>query len=225
MKMTLIFSVFCVFLFTWNGVEGQIREKVLKEDEAATITISDREPPGSILFWIRLRENGQGFEHIGAYSKRSPKVEDEERFELTEKGLKVKHFDRLKDSGTYSCVSINNNKLQFDCVTKLRGEQVPTTSKPKETPRIQTEAMTTKATVNCRHNFIGKLNERIDVRLGCELHILIPLAAGSGLLLLILIFTILYCNRIRTRRCPHHYKRQPRSRTAGHKTLPNPPDY
>ncbi|XP_046723011.1 T-cell surface glycoprotein CD8 alpha chain isoform X2 [Silurus meridionalis] len=159
MKMTLIFSVFCVFLFTWNGVEGQIREKVLKEDEAATITISDREPPGSILFWIRLRENGQGFEHIGAYSKRSPKVEDEERFELTEKGLKVKHFDRLKDSGTYSCVSINNNKLQFDCVTKLRGEQVPTTSKPKETPRIQTEAMTTKATVNCRHNFIDDLHK------------------------------------------------------------------
>ncbi|MCJ8741172.1 hypothetical protein PDJAM_G00067670 [Pangasius djambal] len=212
--------------FTSLGVEGAVPEKVIKENEDASLSCGG--VSSATVFWLRLKENGQGFEYVATFSKskNSGKTPDSTKFHVSEKSLAITRFEKQKDSGTYSCVSINNNELQFSGITKLRGETVPTTIKPKiPTTRIQTAAITTKPEVTCGRNSKGTKSEKLDVLLGCELHIFIPLAAGCGLLLLILVFTILYCNRVRTRRCPHHYKRQPRSRPAGHKTLPNPPDY
>ncbi|KAB5549253.1 hypothetical protein PHYPO_G00065300 [Pangasianodon hypophthalmus] len=227
--MTQILSVLCVFLL-FHGVEGAVQEKVVEENKNERLTCVGAS--SATVFWLRLKENGQGFEYVATYSKskNSGKVSDKNKFAVSEKSFEITSFEKQKDSGTYSCVSINNNELQFGGTTKLRGETVPTTIKPKiQTTPVQQAAITTKPAVTCGRNSkvstSGTKSERLDVLLGCELHIFIPLAAGCGLLLLILVITILYCNRIRTRRCPHHYKKQSRSRPAGHKTLPSPPDY
>ncbi|NP_001187260.1 T-cell surface glycoprotein CD8 alpha chain precursor [Ictalurus punctatus] len=223
--MALILSVLCVVLLGFHGVEGNVKELVIKEKQPATITCDKNYP--STVFWLRLKENGQGFEYIASYSKtkKSGKVAEGGNYKVAEKTFDINSFETQKDSGTYSCVFINNNQLEFSSITKLRGETVPTTIKPKVQTTPMPTVPTTKAVVTCGQNSRGKKAEKIDVLLGCELHIFIPLAAGCGFLLLLLLITILYCNRIRTRRCPHHYKRQPRGRAPGHKTLPNPPDY
>ncbi|KAK3555091.1 hypothetical protein QTP86_008037 [Hemibagrus guttatus] len=108
---------------------------------------------------------GNGFEYIGTYSKskKTGTAADKNKFTVKEKSLELKHFQQETDSGYYSCVSINNNALDFSSTFKLRGEK-------------------------------GKKPEKIDVLLGCELHIFIPLVAGCGFLLLLLIITIVYCN-------------------------------
>ncbi|KAF4077108.1 hypothetical protein AMELA_G00204290 [Ameiurus melas] len=224
--MALILSVLCVVLFGFHGVEGNVNERVIKENEPVTITCEKNYP--TTVFWLQLKENGQGFEYIGSFSKskKAGKLPEGSKNEVTEKNFHINSFERQKDSGTYSCVFINNNQLEFSSITKLHGGTVSTTIKPKvQTTHIQTVPTTTKAVVTCGQNSKGKKAEKIDVLLGCELHIFIPLAAGCGSLLVLLLITILYCNSIRTRRCPHHYKRQPRGRAAGHKTLPNPADY
>ncbi|GAA6106550.1 T-cell surface glycoprotein CD8 alpha chain [Tachysurus ichikawai] len=173
-----------------------------------------------------MKENG--FEYIGMFSisKKKGTAADENKFTLHENFLQLNTFESVKDSGTYSCVFLNKNELHFTCTTKLRGETVPTTIKPKipTTPK-QALVATPTAPLKCQKNPRENTPVTIDVLLGCEQHIFIPLAAGCGFLLLLLLITIVYCNRVRTRRCPHHYKRRPRSRPAGHKTLPNPPDY
>lgn len=78
------------------------------------------------VFWLRLRENGQGFEYTGSYSKskREGKVNKDmkDRFVVKEKTLEVTNFQQQQDSGTYSCLYINNNELKFSAITELRGE-------------------------------------------------------------------------------------------------------
>ncbi|XP_061118076.1 T-cell surface glycoprotein CD8 alpha chain-like [Conger conger] len=58
-------------------------------------------------------------------------------------------------------------------------------------------------------------------KIKCELMIFAPLAGGCALLILILIITICYCNRIRTKRCPHHYKRRPKNSAAVRQAMPD----
>ncbi|KAK3524268.1 hypothetical protein QTP70_025855 [Hemibagrus guttatus] len=206
--MTLIL-IFLLFVF--QGVEGGADENdeiVLNENESKTIYCTG-EHSGSV-FWLRMK--GNGFEYIGTYSKskKTGTAADKNKFTVKEKSLELKHFQQETDSGYYSCVSINNNALDFSSTFKLRGEKVVSvqpTSKPKITT-VQPVTSRTTAAVTCPQNAKGgKKPEKIDVLLGCELHIFIPLVAGCGFLLLLLIITIVYCNRIRTRRCPHHYKR------------------
>ncbi|TSK72116.1 hypothetical protein Baya_3100 [Bagarius yarrelli] len=147
----------CKPLVLWSGV-GAVMLLVV-------VLISTLYYFSRMIFWFRLKENSQGFEYIAMYSKNRNlgKEVDSEKFKVKDKSLELKQFDRQKDSGTYSCVSINNNMLKFTCTTKLRGETVT-------------------------------VSRNIEVILGCEQHILIPLAAGCGLLLLLLIITIFYCN-------------------------------
>ncbi|XP_027008422.2 T-cell surface glycoprotein CD8 alpha chain [Tachysurus fulvidraco] len=225
-KNLIMTLILIVLLFVYQGVEGDVGEMVIKENDPATINCN-HDLVTSSVFWFRMKENG--FEYIGLFSKSKKKgtAANENKFTISEKCLQLNSFESVKDSGTYSSVSINNNELLFTCTTKLRGETVPTTIKPKipTTPKqalVATPTPALKCPNNPREN---KTPVTIDVLLGCEQHIFIPLAAGCGFLLLLLVITIVYCNRIRTRRCPHHYKRRPRSRPAGHKTLPNPPDF
>ncbi|KAG7320814.1 hypothetical protein KOW79_015229 [Hemibagrus wyckioides] len=207
-------------LFVFQGVESD--EEILNENQSGSISCSGEHTAS--IFWLRMR--GNGFEYIGTYSKSKKKgtSADENKFTMKENSLEVKNFQQETDSGYYSCVSLNNNVLKFGTMVKLRGEKVQSTAKPKITT-VQPVTTKTTAAVTCPQNTKGKKTGNIDVLLACEQYILIPLVAGCGILLLILVITIVYCNRIRTRRCPHHYKRHPRSRPAGHKTLPNPADY
>lgn len=106
---------------THLGIEGHVGEKVIKENEPATINCNE-EVQSSAFFWIRMKENG--FEYIGMFSisKKKGTAADENKFTLHENFLQLNTFESVKDSGTYSCVFLNKNELHFTCTTKLRGE-------------------------------------------------------------------------------------------------------
>uniref|UniRef100_A0A3B4EIL6 Ig-like domain-containing protein n=1 Tax=Pygocentrus nattereri TaxID=42514 RepID=A0A3B4EIL6_PYGNA len=124
---------------------------------------------GQTVWWFRLKNNSV-LEFIASFTSSGDKKagDMDSKFDpqkmKSSKRLTLKGFKKETDSGSYSCASINNNKLNFGPVTSLQG--TPGDEKPVSA-----------------------------VTLGCELVILIPLAAGSGLLLILLIITILYCNR------------------------------
>ncbi|XP_075993024.1 T-cell surface glycoprotein CD8 alpha chain [Genypterus blacodes] len=119
--------------------------------------------------------------------------------------IKLKSFQRAKDSGLYSCASLYQNQLFFGLATRLAGVKMPEITTKATTTTTANVSTTTKACV-CEAT---KKHKEISPALMCDPLILGPLAASCGLLLLLLIITILYCNRVRTRRCPHHYRRKP----------------
>ncbi|XP_036444852.1 T-cell surface glycoprotein CD8 alpha chain isoform X4 [Colossoma macropomum] len=169
-----------LLLFLFHGACSE----TMKEGEDKDIPC-DPKSSGTV-WWFRLINNAQ-LEFIASFSSSGDKKVGDlgSKFDhqkmKSSKILTLKGFKKETDSGSYSCATINNNKLLFGSVTSLRG-----------TP---------------------------GTTLGCELVILISLAAGNGLLLILLIITILYCNRMRTRQCPHHYKRDSQSKPAGHRPL------
>ncbi|KAL6469858.1 hypothetical protein MHYP_G00209770 [Metynnis hypsauchen] len=214
-----------LLLFLFNGACSE----VLKEDEDKEISC-DPSSSGNTVWWFRLIKNTQ-LEFIASFtSSGEKKVGDmESKFNSqnmkSSKRLTLKSFKKKTDSGYYSCATINSNKLHFGRVTSLQGTPDPEPeTKVVTTTRATPEHFTTKSTASCEpKNQVRKPFSAVT--LGCELVILIPLAAGSGLLLILLIITILYCNHIRTRRCPHHYKRHPRNKPAGHRPLPHQSEF
>ncbi|XP_036444850.1 T-cell surface glycoprotein CD8 alpha chain isoform X2 [Colossoma macropomum] len=195
-----------LLLFLFHGACSE----TMKEGEDKDIPC-DPKSSGTV-WWFRLINNAQ-LEFIASFSSSGDKKVGDlgSKFDhqkmKSSKILTLKGFKKETDSGSYSCATINNNKLLFGSVTSLRGTPDPkpeTTVVP--TTRATPEHFTTKSTESW-------------TTLGCELVILISLAAGNGLLLILLIITILYCNRMRTRQCPHHYKRDSQSKPAGHRPL------
>ncbi|XP_062868157.1 T-cell surface glycoprotein CD8 alpha chain [Trichomycterus rosablanca] len=198
---------------------GVTTTRIVKEGESTDIQCDTRQE--KMVSWFRMSENGP-VNFIASFSNGALKSGISTKFTLNGKRLTIVKFEKKDDAGAYSCVSINNNQLFFGEVTHLSGEpepkkitRAPITTAPPNPVTIKT------TTVACKPKET-KLDVKLDVKLGCELQIFIPLAAGCGVLFFLLLITILYCNHIRTRRCPHHYKRQPRSLPAGHKPLPNP---
>ncbi|KAF1391335.1 hypothetical protein PFLUV_G00041050 [Perca fluviatilis] len=123
--------------------------------------------------------------------------------------LTLKSFNKTQDSGAYSCASLKGSVLHFGVTTRLVGEkaEVAVVEAPQATTTEQ-NLCTTAATCVCNN-----INEQGETspQMFCTPIILGPLAGGCGLLLLLLIITTVYCNHIRTRRCPHHHKRKRRS--------------
>ncbi|XP_072517996.1 T-cell surface glycoprotein CD8 alpha chain [Salminus brasiliensis] len=189
----------------------------VKDGEKVDI-VCDPKIADQTVWWFRLMDK-ETMEFIAAFSAIRLKGELDSRYshsKMKDKTLTLKAFKK-EDSGFYSCMTIKNNQLFFGQVTKVQGIQEvkpPTARTTLVKPTVKTTPCESKNNAsNLAHH------------LGCELMILIPLAAGSGLLLILLIITFIYCNRIRTRRCPHHHKRQPRNRPAGHRPLPHQPDF
>ncbi|XP_057215933.1 T-cell surface glycoprotein CD8 alpha chain isoform X2 [Triplophysa rosa] len=171
---------------------------------------------GALVFWFRIK--GDGPEFLFSSKNKDTKTDVDKKYKVVPSGdmvhLVILSFNKKTDSGVYACAAMNNNKLIFGKHTTVNGEPDPTTP-PKITP-APTKSKPAIATTQCA----CKKTEPKAV-LNCETWIFSSLAAGCGLLLLLLVITILYCNRLRTRRCPHHYKRQPQNRPAGHAKLPN----
>ncbi|XP_017569058.1 uncharacterized protein LOC108436849 isoform X1 [Pygocentrus nattereri] len=214
-----------LLLFLFNGACSE----VLKEGEDKDISC-DPSSSGQTVWWFRLKNNSV-LEFIASFTSSGDKKagDMDSKFDpqkmKSSKRLTLKGFKKETDSGSYSCASINNNKLNFGSVTSLQGTPDPKPeTKVVATTRETPERFTTKRTVPCEPKNQGR-KPVSAVTLGCELVILIPLAAGSGLLLILLIITILYCNHMRTRRCPHHYKRHPRNKPAGHRPLPHQSEF
>ncbi|XP_014890747.1 T-cell surface glycoprotein CD8 alpha chain isoform X2 [Poecilia latipinna] len=167
---------------------------------------------GTIVFWFRVVED-QGMEFIGSFSpagqEKTPGANHGKNLIVEKQNndfvLTVKSFNKKSDSGMYTCAAlVSGNTLSFGQVTQLQGP-IRTTTKPPVI-QVSTTRQTTTTPTSCHCSN----KDKSGPSLFCAPIILGPLAGGCGLLLLLLIITILYCNKIRTRRCPHHYKRKPR---------------
>ncbi|XP_053266988.1 T-cell surface glycoprotein CD8 alpha chain [Pleuronectes platessa] len=199
-----------ILVFYQTSASGT-SEIVLKEGDTFEIKC---EPPGaySMVIWFRVLEKS-GMEFIASFDmhgKRkltptalSSNVDDSK---MDKRVLTLKSFNKARDSGAYGCACIKNNELIFGKETRLKGEKkaVVATRAPLVTTGTPNPPVTTKACV-CE----------TSPSIYCSTIILGPLAGGCGLLLLLLIITSLYCNQIRTRRCPHHHRRKPRTMAHG----------
>ncbi|XP_077104210.1 T-cell surface glycoprotein CD8 alpha chain [Siphateles boraxobius] len=214
-KMYQIYIGLCVSLSLFYGVSAEI----YKEGAKVRVDCNPKQS-GTMTFWLRINSKGADF----LFSVKQDTIKENalktEKYNVKiDKGkahLDIKSFEKKTDSGVYICANMNNNKLFFGEQTEIQGEPDPTTQPPpKETKPI---SVTTQSTT-ISQCFCKKAEQK--PRIICEIWILSSLASGCALLLILLIATILYCNRLRTRRCPHHYKRQAQPRHAGHAKLPN----
>ncbi|KAK7131433.1 hypothetical protein R3I94_016534 [Phoxinus phoxinus] len=216
-KMYQIFIGFCVSLSLFYGVSA----KIYKEGESVRVDC-DLKQSGTLTFWFRINDKGADF----LFTVRNVDIKEnllpKEKYTVTtdknsgKVHLDIKSFEKKADSGVYTCATMNSNKLFFGGLTEIEGEPVPD---PRTQPPPPILVTTTKSTTISPCSCIKKAEQK--PRFMCEIWILSSLASGCALLLILLIVTILYCNRLRTRRCPHHYKRQPQPRHVGHAKLPS----
>uniref|UniRef100_A0A673IAW8 CD8 alpha n=1 Tax=Sinocyclocheilus rhinocerous TaxID=307959 RepID=A0A673IAW8_9TELE len=201
---------FCVILSLFDGC---FSHTFYREGQEVIIDC-DPKQHSVITFWFKI--NRSGAKHLLTFKGTDVKENvDKEKYSLNKNAPSGKvslyrfHKNEKKNSkniGHYSCI---HNRFAYIFVAD------PATPPPKldpAPPKTTTPVITTKAQCKC-----AKQDPKPSIN--CETWILSSLASGCGVLLILLIFTILYCNRLRTRRCPHHYKRQPRP--AGHAKLPN----
>ncbi|KAG5272869.1 hypothetical protein AALO_G00170180 [Alosa alosa] len=204
LKGTEIFFLVCIF-HACSAKKTEVKEK-----ELHTVNCTLPKDASRTFIWLRVTKNN-GVEFIVSYKnqKRVGTVVLPESMEsLDGYCLKIKSFNKQTDSGSYNCAIYNANELTFGKPTVLEGEPDPTQAPKKVTTTPCTTAATVPSTPCVCLNQRGV---KSDPEKSCELMIWVPLAGGCGLLLVLLIGVSLYCNKIRTRRCPHHYKRQPRT--------------
>ncbi|KAK5608932.1 hypothetical protein CRENBAI_018081 [Crenichthys baileyi] len=170
---------------------------------------------GTIVFLFRVVDES-GMEFLGSFSPGGQPKTTRPNFDshFSSKKLNddfiltVKSFNKRNDNGMYSCASlVKGNELIFGPVTPHRVPEK--TYKAIPTPKAN-EVPTTSQRSTTPRSCLCPARKKIDSSMSCAPIILGPLAGGCGLLLLLLIITILYCNKIRTRRCPHHHKRKMR---------------
>ncbi|XP_060926317.1 T-cell surface glycoprotein CD8 alpha chain [Limanda limanda] len=199
-----------ILVFYQTSVSGA-GDIVVKE--RATIEIKCEPPVAySMVIWFRVLDES-GMEFIASFdmngkkkSTATPLSSNVDDSKMDKRILSLKSFSKARDSGAYGCACIKNNELIFGKVTRLIGEKKAevTTRAPLVTTGTPNPPATTKPCV-CE----------TSPSIYCSTIILGPLAGGCGLLLLLLIITSLYCNQIRTRRCPHHHRRKQRMMAPG----------
>nr|QBS13670.1 T-cell surface glycoprotein CD8 [Plecoglossus altivelis] len=200
-SLAVVLLLFCQRITSTFGT-------VIEDGRSVDITC---EPPtsGSMVFWFRVTDN-IAMEFIATMAPDGTmKAQIDERI-LKKSSMKnkltLKSFNKERDSGSYVCMSINKNVLNFGGVTLLAGQEAPKTTTTKAPVATTAHSIQSTTTKSCAPDSekVGKKNSGLS----CDPLMWGPLAGGCGLLGLLLIVTICYCNRIRTRRCPHHYKRQ-----------------
>ncbi|XP_061119379.1 T-cell surface glycoprotein CD8 alpha chain-like [Conger conger] len=216
-----VFILLVIFQYTHQAPKVTF----YKEKEKVPINC---DPPikGSVITWFRVREDKIDF--LGTFTRTGeekknayPTLFSTER--IRQNTLTLIEFQKARDSGTYYCSSFNNNILNFGKATHIDGvpEAKPTTmtAPPPALPRPRPSNSTCfSVPCTCKRPMDIKV---LDSKIKCELMIFAPLAGGCALLILILIITICYCNRIRTKRCPHHYKRRPKNSATVRQAMPD----
>ncbi|CAB1315415.1 unnamed protein product [Coregonus sp. 'balchen'] len=143
-----------------------------------------------MVIWFRVQDNA-GMEFIASFS--------------TKDGQKKTDLD----TNVFSDEQISKNILILKAFEKARDTATTTTTTMMTTPMTTAIELTSSTTAkSCK---VGK----VDPSASCDMIVWDPLAAGCGFLFLLLIITVCHCNRIRTKRCPHHYKRQQRMGAPG----------
>ncbi|KAJ8338751.1 hypothetical protein SKAU_G00355370 [Synaphobranchus kaupii] len=223
--MSQVFARIFVLLVIFQYTHQQPNTKLY--EEKATVVLNC-EPPskGSLINWFRVREDN--IEFLGSVT-----VNDELKanaypslFTINRNMLTLKEFQKARDSGIYSCSSLNKNMLHFGKATRIQGsaEARPTM---KTVAAAATAALPRPGTGSCSSPPcscqipMDTKSTEIHPSIKCELVIFAPLAGGCGLLFLVLIITICYCHRMRTKRCPHHYKRTPKNLVPVRRATPD----
>ncbi|XP_029287891.1 T-cell surface glycoprotein CD8 alpha chain [Cottoperca gobio] len=213
-KWILVILVFCQKMTSGAG-----EDKTVKEGQLVEINCALQEK-GSLVIWFRLLDTS-GMEFIASFSNNGmpkyvtnsfSKTFSESR--IQQDVLILRSFNTISDSGVYNCASLKGNELKFGIATRLVMEKVEV-AVDKASQATNLNICTTATPCVC--NKQGETSPQMF----CTPIILGPLAGGCGLLLLLLIITAVYCNQIRTRRCPHHYKRKPRVEAPGKQMMTN----
>uniref|UniRef100_A0A3P9KHP6 Uncharacterized LOC100125537 n=1 Tax=Oryzias latipes TaxID=8090 RepID=A0A3P9KHP6_ORYLA len=187
--------------------------------EGSTVHFKCQISEGTVVFWFRLLD-GSNMEFIASFSNTGMEKKFEQQYKNLfshEKKdtyfiLTLKSFSASRDSGAYVCAAlVKGNMLQFGEIERVHGEKKRETTKAPSMifTHPPTTVSTRASTRSCACSHMPAA-EKTKPLLPCDPLILGSLAGGCGLLLLLLIIITLYCNRLRTRRCPHHYKRKPR---------------
>ncbi|XP_056293337.1 T-cell surface glycoprotein CD8 alpha chain [Pseudoliparis swirei] len=207
--------ILVTLVFCQNVPPGAGEVKRVKDGEPVDLTCAP--VPGSSLV-VQFRLLDTGMEFIASFSKDGFLKLSSDAFKSTfsdlrrDGNLRLRSFNRTRDSGVYGCAALVGNKLEFGKVVRLVGGPVEVAVEAPQNPAAPTRCSTVAPCVCTNEENIERGGT--GPRMVCSPIVLGALAAGCGLLLLLLIVSTLYCNHIRTRRCPHHYKRKPRP-TAG----------
>ncbi|XP_049430638.1 T-cell surface glycoprotein CD8 alpha chain [Epinephelus fuscoguttatus] len=217
--------VLVILLICRQMTSGAGEDVTVKEGQQIDINCKP-EGTGTMVIWFRVL-NTSTVEFIASFSNTGVLKSSSTSFSSTfsfsqskQNTLTLKLFNKAKDSGIYNCGSLyRGNELKFGKATRLVGEtvKVPAVAPPQATTTQQNLCTTATPCVCSNTNKPGETSPQLF----CSLIILGPLAGGCGLLLLLLIATTIYCNQIRTRRCPHHYKRKPRVVAPGKPKMNN----
>ncbi|XP_063331073.1 T-cell surface glycoprotein CD8 alpha chain [Pelmatolapia mariae] len=200
---------------------GAAKDQIAKEGQKVEIYCKPEHTTGaSMVVWFRVLSNFR-MEFIGSFSTSGiPKTVTanfNELYTYANDRLTLRSFKKT-DTGQYGCATLyQGTKMDFGDVTQISAEKTvvkteapPTCTTTQSVPKITTCA--------CEGKKGGEWEYSSAIT--CSPIMLGALAGGCGLFLLLLIITILYCNRIRTRRCPHHHKRRPRTAPPAKEAMP-----
>ncbi|XP_053172089.1 T-cell surface glycoprotein CD8 alpha chain [Scomber japonicus] len=211
-----------MMLVFYQGVSsGVVVDVTPKEGDPVEISCT---PPlgGTLVIWLRVLDTPD-VEFIGSFAPSSGTEKEKipDRFDISKAShdkLTLRSFKK-NESGIYTCATLKSNALHFGRLTRLVVGEFPqiVTVAPPITTSKKDEAKTTTA---CVCNTSTKSGGS-GFSTFCNPIILGALAGSCGLLLLLLIIISVYCSRIRTRRCPHHYKRKPRTPAPGKQMMAN----
>ncbi|XP_041673269.1 T-cell surface glycoprotein CD8 beta chain-like isoform X2 [Cheilinus undulatus] len=214
-----------VILVFYQRINTGACEERVKQGQLVNISCSLTDS-GSTLTWFRVLDT-HAMEFIVSYSTHGDVKTSSTFSSIFSHGkskfiLTLNSFDKTRDSGIYRCALRKQLKLEFGKVTRLVGEKDEVQTEAPVATIEPTSCTTAKPCVCDKtrhqdHAYSGETNPSML----CSSIILGPLAGSCGLLLLLLIISTLYCNKIRTRRCPHHYKRKPRPMPPGKQMMTN----
>lgn len=219
--MEVKWSLFLIILKFISGTSAApplVREVIEGTDVDITCQITDSPAPSSV--WFRVLDRS-GMEYIASVSSMRTEVKKEgpvfsSRFRASTKPhtLTLRGFSGAADTGVYSCASLGKD-IKFGPVTRLTAVSAAKPAPPST--KIPTAETPPPSPAPC----VCPTEPAAVAQMQCSVLILAPLAGGCGLLLLLLLCTVLYCNSVRTRRCPHHYKRKPRMVAPGKLLMTN----
>ncbi|CAB1315429.1 unnamed protein product, partial [Coregonus sp. 'balchen'] len=151
----------------------------------------------NMVIWFRVQDNA-GMEFIASFSTKDGQKKtglDTNVFsyeQMSKNILILKAFEKARDSGVYSCASINGNALVFGEVTRLAGPAATTTT--TTTTTMMTTPITTAIELTSSTTAKSCKLGKVDPSASCDLIVWAPLAAGCGFLFLLLIITVCHCN-------------------------------